>query len=196
MKSRYKIIISNKNLYKEFELSNDKDELRVGTGVGCDFRLHKDLFFEQIELIFSRNLENWSLFCSDNLYISVGDSRKLMTITPNHGEVFWIKYQESNNDVFSIEFLIDFDNGKRKYERAIDILDNSDIKIGTDNSNQIVLSSPYVKNDLIELKLSIKSYELYIRQTTYGIYHNGSKVVNDCTIKNGDFFQYLILFFI
>jgi S-DNA-T family DNA segregation ATPase FtsK/SpoIIIE len=85
MENKYKIIISNKNLYKEFELPTDRREIKVGTNVGCDFRFHRDLFFEQIEIIFVKNVEAWSLICSDNLYVSVGDSRKLMTIPLKHG---------------------------------------------------------------------------------------------------------------
>ena len=119
MENRYKIIISNKNLYKEFELPTDKKEVKVGTNVGCDFRLHRDLFFEQVEFTFVKNAEVWSLFCSDNLYVSVGDSRKLMTLSLKHGDTFFVKYQESDSEVFTVEFLIDFDNSKRKYESIV-----------------------------------------------------------------------------
>ena len=35
MENRYKIIISNKNLYKEIELADDAGELKVGTGIDC-----------------------------------------------------------------------------------------------------------------------------------------------------------------
>lgn len=189
MENRYKIIISNKNLYKEFELPTDKKEVKVGTNVGCDFRLHRDLFFEQVEFTFVKNAEVWSLFCSDNLYVSVGDSRKLMTLSLKHGDTFFVKYQESDSEVFTVEFLIDFDNSKRKYERAIDVSGSTNIRIGSDSSSQIKLNSTYIKNDLIELQRSAKGYDLRIKQTTYGVYLNGSKVTNNCTVKNGDFFS-------
>ena len=189
LENRYKIIISNKNMYKEFELPADKQEVKIGTNVGCDFRLHRDLFFEQIEFIFVKNTESWSLFCSDNLYVTIGDSRKLMTMSLKHGDTFLVKYQESDNEVFAVEFLIDFDNGERKYERIIDISECVNIRIGSDSSNQIKLDSQYIKNDLIELKHLANGYELQIRETTYGVYYNGSKVVKTCTLKNGDFFS-------
>lgn len=189
MENRYKIIISNKNLYKEFELPTDKKEVKVGTNVGCDFRLHRDLFFEQVEFTFVKNAEVWSLLCSDNLYVSVGDSRKLMTLSLKHGDTFFVKYQESDSEVFTVEFLIDFDNSKRKYERAIDVSGSTNIRIGSDFSSQIKLNSTYIKNDLIELQRSAKGYDLRIKQTTYGVYLNGSKVTNNCTVKNGDFFS-------
>lgn len=189
MENRYKIIISNKNLYREFELPTDKREAKVGTNVGCELRLYRDLFFEQIELTFEKSAEAWSLICSDNLYVSVGDSRKLMTIPLKHGDTFLVKYQESDGDVFAVEFLIDFDNSERKYEKAIDVSRNSNIRIGIDSSSQIKLNSSFIKNDLIELQRSAKGYDLHIKETTYGIYHNGSKVTNNCTVKNGDFFS-------
>ena len=55
MQSRYKIIISNRNLYKEVELSSDATEVRVGTETECEVRLHKDFFFENIKLSFVQN---------------------------------------------------------------------------------------------------------------------------------------------
>ena len=48
MVSRYKIIISQKNLYREIELPTDAKEVKLGTGVDCDVRLHKSMFFDQI----------------------------------------------------------------------------------------------------------------------------------------------------
>ena len=46
MDSRYKIIVSSKNIYKEIELPVDAKEVKLGTSVDCDVRLHKSLFFE------------------------------------------------------------------------------------------------------------------------------------------------------
>ena len=121
MKDRYKIYVLSKKIYKEFEFPTDKNEVKLGTGIGCDFRLHRDLFFGPIELAFIEKDGSWTLFCSDNLYVTLGDSRKLMTVALKHGDLLSVRYQDSDNDVFTIEFLIDFDINERKYERAIDI---------------------------------------------------------------------------
>ena len=61
MDKRYKIIISNKNLYKEIELAPDVCQLKVGTGIDCDARLRKDLFFDQIEMLFVKNNNDWTV---------------------------------------------------------------------------------------------------------------------------------------
>lgn len=189
MQSRYKIIISNRNLYKEVELSSDATEVRVGTETECEVRLHKDFFFENIKLSFVQNNGIWNVYCSDNLYIDIGDVRKLLTIPLSHGDFFNVKYQNSNNDAFSVEFLIDFDNGQRKYERAIDVSSASVIRIGVDTTSQIILSSPFVQSDLIQLQRQGEGYLLQVISSTYGVYHNGTKAAESCIINNGDFFS-------
>lgn len=196
MESRYKIVISSRNLYKEIELAPNAQQLRVGTGTECDVRLHKDLFFEQVELVFVKNDGNWTVICSDNLYLTVGkgDIRKLMTKNLSHGDSFEVKYQNADNLVFDVDFLIDFDNGRTKYDRAIRVGTATTITIGAGSAN-IVLSSTYAKNDSIELVRQDDGYVLNIKHTTYGIYHNGKKATTGEVIKVGDFLSVADYFF-
>lgn len=189
MQSRYKAIISNRNIYKEVELPADASEIRVGTETTCDVRLRKDWFFESVRLDFIQDNNKWSVYCSENIYIDVGDVRKMVTKSLSHGDVFSLKYQESNNEIFTVEFLIDFDNGQRKYERAIDISMCNSVRIGVEQFNQIVIRSPFLRDDSIELNKFNNDYVLKILKTTYGVYHNGTKALNGCVIKNGDFFS-------
>ena len=187
MASRYKIIISNRNIYKEIDLLPEFSSVLVGTETDCDFRLRKGLFFEKIRLNFIQNKGKWSVNCEDNLYFDIGDVRKLLNKPLSHGDIFTVKYQNSNIEAFSVEFLIDFDNGRRKYERAINVSSAAVVRIGVDNSNDIILSSPYVTNDSIELKQTREGYRLNILKTTYGVYHNGAKANSNTIVKNGDF---------
>lgn len=192
---RYKIIISNKNIYREIELTKDTENLKVGTDVDCEVRLHKNIFFEKIELSFIKNGEEWSVICSDNLYLTVGDIRKLMTMSLSHGDTFEVRYQESNNLAFNVSFLIDFDNGKRKYERIVDISSRQVITIGALSSDNIVLKSQFIKNDAIELVKTNNSLVLRIKNSEYGVFHNGKRAENEEEIKNGDFFSLSDFFF-
>ncbi len=197
MDRRYKIIISNDNkIYREIELAPDARELNLGTGIDCDVRLHKDLVFEPIKLTFVKsNDEEWSVLCSDNLYLTVGDVRKLMTKRLTHGDQFAVKYQQSNNTVFNVEFLIDFDNGQQKYERIIDVSKASTVNIGTARNNNIVLSSSFVTDDQIMLRATGEGLEINIGRTTYGVYHNGRRAANREIIRNMDFFSVSDYFF-
>lgn len=194
--NRYRIILSNNNLYKEIELSSDMQTVKVGTSVDCDFRLHKHLFFGQIELSFTKNREGWTVMCSDNIYITVGDVRKLATKQLVHGDILEVRYQESENIVLCLEFLLDFDNGKRKYERIVDISNCNKFSIGTSNNCNIVIKSDFVKNDYIELiKQNDGNLRVEIQNTTYGLYHNGRKADGATVIFCGDFFSLSDFFF-
>ena len=195
MDDRYKIILSSNRLYKEIELTQEAHQVRVGTGVNCDVRLRKELFFGQIELLFVKNGSQWSVRCSDNLYLTVGDSRKLMTKSLSHGDVLKVKYQESDNIVFALDFLIDFDDGKKKYERAIDVSGVTSFTIGTPSSCYISLIGDYVKNDTILLNKKSNGFILDIKNTTYGVYINGKKAKSQDVINDGDFLSISDYFF-
>ena len=56
--NRYKITLSSNTVYKEIELAPDAQQIKVGTGVDCDIRLRKELFFGQIELLFVQFVTN------------------------------------------------------------------------------------------------------------------------------------------
>jgi len=192
--NRYKITLSSNSIYKEIELTSNVQQVKVGTGVDCDVRLRKELFFEQIELLFIRNGDEWSVHCSDNLYLSSGDIRKLITKNLFHGEVLEIKYQASDNFVFNMEFLINFDDGK-KYERIIDITGVTSLTIGTSSNCNITLNGEYVKNDAITLNKLEEGFVIDITNTTYGVYINDKKARSKDVVRNGDFFAVSDYFF-
>lgn len=187
MDNRYKIVISSRTLYKEIELSPSSKQLKVGTGMDCDVRLHKSLFFGQIELLFTKTNGDWTLLCSDNLYITVGDIRKMVTKNLHNGDSLEIKYYDSDNTVFHIDFLIDFDDGHIRYERIIDTSYQPEIRIGCSSDNTIVISSAYVQNDGIVLNRKGENYVLNIIHSSYGVLHNGKRAESGELVKNGDF---------
>lgn len=192
---RYKIILSNNTIYKEIELAPDAQQIKVGTGLECDIRLRKELFFVDIELLFVKNDNKWSLHCSDNLYLTVGDIRKLVTKNLDHGDIIEVKYQESNNLVFNLDFLIDFDDGKNKYDRIIDISGITTLTIGTSVICDISLDGEYVKKDKLVLNKIAEGFIVDIQNTTYGVYINGKRVNSNAVIKNGDFLSISDYFF-
>lgn len=191
MDNRYKVIISNKNLYKEADLAADAEEVKVGTGIDCAVRLYRELFFGKIELSFIKTNGRWSVLCSDELYLSFGgnDVRKLMTAGLEHGDLLEVRYQESDNLVFTLEFLIDFDSGNRKYERIIDLGAMPSIRIGAGNACNISLHSQYAAGESLLLYRRDDSLVLNTERTVYGVYHNGKKADTGEEIKSGDFFS-------
>lgn len=189
MEKRYRIIISGKQLYKEIEISPEHKSLRFGTGLNCDVRVRRGLFFEPVELLFARDEKGeWSVLCSDNLYIYVDEVRKLMSIPIHHGMEVEFRYQKTEGTVLNIQFVMDFDYEQKEYNRRYDIATLPTISIGTNPSNQLVLSGPYMNNDNIVLHKKDNEYELKIISTKYGVSHNGNLVADQALIRNGDFF--------
>lgn len=185
----YVVKISNKKIYREIQLQNDLKMLRIGIGTECDVRFYKELFFEKFCLTLSCENGAWQIICSDNIYIDAGDVRKLVTKKLTHGDSFKIKYQNGETELFKVEFLIDFDNAAKKYDRVIDISNLNCITIGSSSVSNIVLNSPYTNNDRIELRKNGSDYQLRILSSACGVYHNGARAANNEMIKNGDFFS-------
>lgn len=186
----YVIKISSKKIYKEIQLPIECKLMRIGTDISCDVRLYKEDFFESFQLDLSFKNGTWQLVCSDNVYIDAGDVRKLVSTSLKHGDTFTVKYQNSDQEVFKAEFLYDFDNGKKNYDRIIDVSGVSNIVIGSASNSNIVLNSQYAQNDSIALHNSNKGFlVLFINQCSCGVYHNGKKAVNKEAIKSGDFFS-------
>ena len=55
MEYQYKVIISNRTVYKEFEIQPDMDRVKLGTGSSCEIRLNPEAFFTGIEMEFRKN---------------------------------------------------------------------------------------------------------------------------------------------
>ena len=85
MNERYKVVLSNKNIYKEIEITSERKSLTVGTAMDSEVRLRKELFFGEIQLKFQMTDGLWSVLCSDNLYFDMGDVRKMMSLRLEHG---------------------------------------------------------------------------------------------------------------
>ena len=195
MHDRYKIILSNNCLYKEIELDTEVQQLKVGTGVDCDVRLRKDLFFGPVELTFLRAGDGWTVYCSDSLYFTTGDIPKYATWNLTHGDTLELRNQDTDHFLFSMEFLVDFNDGKRKYERCIYLSGGAEVSIGASPYSNILLGGEYVKADQVRLVRRGKDYQVEIWDTAYGVYINGRKAASGDLLRSGDFLSVSDFFF-
>jgi len=104
-----------------------------------------------------------------------------------HGDTLEVKYQDSDNLVFTLDYLIDFDDGTKKYERIVDISKVTSLTVGTSADCNISIGGAYVKNDRLVLSKKGDKLALNIQNTTYGVYINGRRAAVKDVIKNGDF---------
>lgn len=148
--NKYKIIISNKNIYEEIEIPIDAKVYRVGTSIESDYRLYRDAFFENVQLDFSNNNGSWMVMCSDNIYITLGDTKRLLMKTLEHGDVFYVKYQESKY----IDCYVNLGNVYSCLEKYDDALENFKKALMLEEKSSTVLfdigNIMYLKGDKIE----------------------------------------------
>lgn len=195
MESRYILIISNKKLYKEIEISKESKSVSIGTTNGCSARLRKDDFFEPVTLLMGMTNKGWQIACADNLYISDGGAAKLLAKKLEHGSEFEVRYQSSGQLVFKALFQIDFAGDSRDYDREVDITSCNTLTIGNSKNNDIVINSPYTQGASVVLSKSHEGLMLQKDQTPYGFYLNGRKADEGETVHDTDFFSISDCFF-
>ncbi len=189
MPTRYKLILSSKNLYKEIDIPAHSTGLRIGTSSEADIRLRKELFFAPIDLVLRKDNKGWSIFCSDNLYLSVGDIRMLLTAVLHHGDELHVRYKEANIDAFTLTFLIDFDYEVKKYDLEIDITGRKKIRIGGTEDCDIQGSDTYLGTDTLLLLEEKGQYYVLDEGSRYGVSVNGARIQKRCKIRDYTFFS-------
>lgn len=187
--NRYKITLSSNTVYKEIELVPDAQQVKVGTGIDCDVRLRKELFFGQFELLFVKNGSDWSVHCSDNLYLTIGDIRKLVTKTLKHGDILEVKYQDSDIGVFNLSFTLDFDYENKKYNVEIDISDREQLVIGGTANADIYILDDNIGADCFIVKVNDNGISIIDDHSQFGVYVNGSRISKQKNISNFNFFS-------
>ncbi len=186
MDFQYKLIVSNRTFYKEFEIPAELERVKLGSTSNCEFRLESDFFFEDIEISFEKK-ENWNILCSDNLYISRGDVRKLLFSELTHDDVVNIYYVNSGEVALEIRFLIDFGADRTDYNLKVDLSKISEIIIGDKAGVDIELCTEYGKDTLISIIHTNRGIELLEKYSKYGTYVNGKIINKKAILKNYDF---------
>lgn len=187
MEYQHKVIVSNRTIYKEFEIQPDMDKVKLGTVSSCEFRLNPDAFFGNIEMEFQKKHGVWYLECSDDIYFSRGDMRKLMSIELRHGDVLSVRYATTGNEAFEIRFMIDFEAKVPNYNWYVELGDN--LEISTDAGADIVIKSRFSQKSKIHLSKTGNTYLLEEIASEYGVYLNGQKMSQKTQLKDYDFFS-------
>lgn len=188
MNNQYKIIVSNKKLFKEVILDG-QGTMKLGTTKDCGLRLSKDMFFSEFELTFENNGDEWAVNCDDSIYIYADGVMKLASKTLTHGDNFAIKYQESNQEIFKVSFMLDFESENKDYNRVIDISDITQVTFGSGAKNDISINDDLLGTDRIALKKNGGRYYINDNDSKYGVYVNGAKINGSKEITDYDFFS-------
>lgn len=191
MDYQYKIIVSNRKIYKEFEIPSDLGRARIGTVSSCEFRLNPNWFFYDIEMDLEQGKDGWSLSCTDSVYISRGDMRKLFSTNLVHGDVLQVCYISTGDLAFEIRFMIDFDEKVQKYDAKIALEHFDRILVGNTGECTLRLKSDLGNQifDRCEIQLVkmgdvIKAERIEYR---YGLVCNGMQVTEEDSMHDCSF---------
>ena len=192
MTRKYKLILSNREFYREVRLPRDMQDaptLSVGTSKACDLRLRAEMFPHPFGLVLQPDGARWRIFCdSENLYLlSVGHSTKEISHLLEHGDEVSVRYDDSNLEVLSLSFLIDFEDEKRDYRSVIYLGNRSQVRIGGDTRCDIRVVSEYVGTDCLTLDFSGEPTVLVDRDSRYGIYLDGERIAGRAGLPNRSF---------
>lgn len=191
MEKRYKVILFSKRLYKEIELPIDHKKITIGTLKQSDIRLGKEKFFLDFEITLTNTNGEWIIRCDENIYISTDGIMKLVSKELFHGDDFLLKYQKSNQEIFKVSFVLDFEFENKDYEKEIDISFNHEIIIGGNDNSDIILKDELIGTDSITLTREEGKLSINDNGTKFGVYLNGLKLRQKTEIKDFDFFSIL-----
>lgn len=195
MSCPYKVSISNKNLYREFQINENVERISLGTTSNCEFRINKDDYFDTIEITFVKTDLDWQVICGDSIYLSAGDIRKLGFSKIKHGDKFIVKYASNGTDVFELSFAMDFEAQIPVFNQYVNINELSNIKIGDNKSNDFILKSQFCVNTTVSLVKDKDTYSVKEISSQYGVYINGKRINSHSKLNEYDFLSVSDVFF-
>lgn len=186
MEYQYKIIIYNKNFYKEFEIPNEMRSFKLGTTTQCDFRLNSDYFFEDIEILFEKK-DVWTVLCNDDLYIAKENIIKILYSKLSHGDVMDICYSTSGEKAFELKFLINFEAEIPSFGWKIDISNRNCTKFSYLENKDVHIISSFINAGEFDIRKIDENYYLVPIKYEFDICINGKKIDTKTKIKDLDF---------
>lgn len=187
MDYQYKIVISNRTLYKEIEILPEMERVKIGTTYSCEYRLDPDMFFGNIELELEKENQKWQISCNDSVYLSKGDMRKLLSAELSHGDVLYLRYAETGDVAFELRFMIDFEAKTPFYNWKINLSDKENWIISDEQRADIKLLSAFSNNTAIQIFKEKNGYILEELRSEFGVYRNGKKIEKKTEIMDNDF---------
>ena len=196
MEHRYKLIVSNNNLYREFEIPSDVNQVKLGTTSECELRLDKDAFVESIEIGLTRKTEGFLLICSEGLFVSSGEIRKLYSTDVRHGDDVTVCYDDvQGTEAVKIRFRIDFETFVPNYNWKINISQSNKILINDKSDADLVLSGEFGENNAACIERKDSSLWIEDVSSRFGVNINGRQIKGSAKLNDNDFFSIADSFF-
>lgn len=187
----YKITLYGNRLYKEIKLKNElKNGFRIGTAKECQIRFFRERFFTDFVIQISLQKEQWVATCNDTVYLKKSGAFKeyVQYLTP--GDLISVCYDQSDSELFALEFSIDFEEQNKNYNRKIFCADRDFITIGGKDGCTVRVEHPTLKNEILQLKKEPEGFRTDASESVYGITVNGCRCKESTVlIQDGSIFS-------
>ena len=185
---KYRLIIQNKNVFKETYVSSDVLCLKIGTTPDSDIRLKRENFSIPIALYLQLVGNQWHIQCDELLYISSLENKVLQDAPIQHGAFLKVFDAKNNESIFSISFLYDFALSDLSFDTIIDIRSLNKLVIGNSKGAQIFLSSKYINSEAITLTRNKNGgFQLDPTGAQKSATLNGNRIFDVSTVAEYDF---------
>ncbi len=191
METTYKITLFNKRVYKEIELSSERNAIAIGTDKSCDVRFNPEAFSGDFKLMVRRTNNGWQLRCGENIYISDSGAMKYVSKGLEHGDTFSIRYQNNNQEILALTFTLSFDAENFDYNRKIDISGKSSVSFGASQSCDVVFSDELMEPYEFSLQNENGTWIVADNGSKYGVFINGQRIMRSQPISDYMFFSVL-----
>ncbi|WP_077852747.1 type VII secretion protein EssC [Clostridium felsineum] len=181
------LILYNSDFYKEIDLDDyGKGTILVGNGGNCDIKLKLDTE-ELVYIYFNKINTSWQIKDGENAYCIVNDIKTPRKVLIN-GDQITIKNLKDREELFKINFFIDFIVEKENYDKVISLKDTTSLSIGKNEDNNICVQDDLIDNRHCEIKLDSNN-EFYVTdlKSKYGVYVDGKKVEDKVYLKDNNF---------
>ena len=92
MANKYKVILSNKWMYREITLSDERTNIQIGTTRGSTIRFRKEYFHDDFIVMLDYEHGRWNMSCANASYITEDGINKSTRIELSHGIEFFVNF--------------------------------------------------------------------------------------------------------
>lgn len=185
-KIRSVLILHNADIYKEVDLDDFEEEvIAIGNTEDCHVNL-RALYNNEFNVIFTKKKNGWQISDGRDSYCVINGVKVPRKII-NSGDKIAIKDCISKDEILKINYFIDFTVDVEDYDREINIEKVKKIKIGSDDSNQIILNDDFVDKNHAEIIKNGEEDLIVDLNSRFGVYVNGKIIEKRQKLNDDDF---------
>ena len=180
------LIVHNEDFYKEINIDEfDTELLYLGNSKKSNISLQLDLN-KRFNVEFKKINESWQISDGENTYCVVNGIKVPRRIISN-GDKITIKDIEIKNELFKIDYFLDYIVEYEDFDRVLSIENLKKIKFGRGSNNNIIIDDDELDKNYAEINKDSDGDYLIDLKSRYGLYLNGVKVEGKIKIKDNDF---------